>query len=275
MIADRRIPIGDAVVDALLRDGSVRCRRDLVAVAVDLLGVAGAIAKLVEASRRDRVWLRHLDARALAPLPVGRATADDSISLSIRHQVAIAVASALGGPEGPEEYWVTPSGRDGRSWLVTIHSETRPRYEVCLSPDGLELYDRSMCVTAIRALTDIGPAALAALRDASERADSKIRSAAITGLARLGDPELADRLLGLLGGTSDPVLVDAALEALGKLLAPRAIVLVEDLLGMTEDGSDIHPVWGTCRSRPGWSDAIHRILVGIGADREVAAAIDA
>jgi tetratricopeptide (TPR) repeat protein len=274
VIADRRIALGDAVVHALLRDGSVRSRRDLVAVAVDLLGAAGAIAKLVEASHRDRVWLRHFDASAIPPLP-GWKTPDDSLSVSIRHHVALVVATVLGGPEGPEEYWVTPSGRGGRSWLVAVHSDARPRYEVSLSSDGLELYDRSMCVTAIRALADIGPAALAALREASEREDPKIRSEAITGLARLGDPELAARLLGLLRAPSDPVLVDTALEALVKLRPPQAIALVEDLLGMTEDGSDFHRVWGSCRSRPGWSDAIHRVLVASGADREVAAAIDA
>src|SRR4029077_17824690 len=103
----------------------------------------------------------HLRGRRPAP-PHGLKTPDDSLSVSIRHQVALAVATVLGGPEGPEEYWVTPSG-NGRSWLVAVHSDARPRYEVSLSSDGLALYDRAMCVTAIRALADIGPAALAAL----------------------------------------------------------------------------------------------------------------
>lgn len=287
VVADRRIPIGDAVIDALLRVDADVCRRDLVVAAVDLLGAAGAIAKLVEASQRDRVFPRHLDTSAFASLPVGWETEDDNVDTSIRHQAAIAVASALGRPEKFADFAVTPSGSEGRLWLVT-HSHAVPplprglplnsfhqEYEVYLSADGLDVYDRSMRVTAIRALAEIGPPALAALREASERADPEIRSTAIAGLARLGDTELTDRLLGLLGGTSDPVLVDAALGALVTLRPLRAIELVEDLLAMTEAGSDVHPRWGACPSRSSWSLIIHWILVAIGADRQVAAVIDA
>jgi HEAT repeat protein len=275
VIAARRIPIGDMVVDALLRVGAGWCWPDLIAAAVESLGAADAVAKLVEVSQRDRVLLRRLDASAFASLPVGWETEDDSLAASIRYQVATVVASALGEFKEPGDFEVTPSGADGRSWRVTTHHGEHRQYEICLSADGLNLYDRSMHVIAIRALAEIGPSALTALRTASERADPEISSAAIAGLARLGDPQLADRLVELLRRTSDPVLVDAALKALVRIQAPQAIVLVEDLLGMTEDWTDVHPVWGACRSRPGWGDDIHRILVAIRADREVAAAIDA
>jgi hypothetical protein len=272
--ADRRIPIGDAVIDALLRVGSDRCWQDLVASAVDLLGSAGATAKLVEASHRDPVLLRHLDASAFATLPVGWETRYDSDDPSIRHQVAVAVASALGRAGNYADFEVKSSGPQGLSWWVTTHGSPRWQYEVYLSADGLDVYERWMRVTAIRALGEIGLPALAALRAASERADG-VQNTAISELARLRDPDLADRMLALLGHISDPRLVDAALEALVELRAPGAIVLLEDLLGMTGDWSDVHQVWGACPWQPGWSDAIHRILVAIGADREVAAAVDA
>ena len=271
-IAARHIGIGDAVVDALLREDAGRSRRDLVAAAVDVLGAAGAAAKLVERSQRDRVLVGHVDASAFASLPVGGET-EASVAASIRRQVALAVADALGGSS--RDLRVTPRGSAGRSWTVTTHHLIgRQQYEVVLSADGLDIHDCSMRVRAIRILPEIGPATLAVLREMSLCADPEICGAAITGLARLGDPELADRLLELLRHPSDRELVDAALEALVQLRAPQAIVLVEDLLSMTEEWSDVHPVWGACRSRPGWSDKIHRILVAIGADHEVAAAID-
>jgi tetratricopeptide (TPR) repeat protein len=271
VIAARHIAIGDAVVDALLREDAHKSVRDLVAAAVDVLGAAGAAAKLVELSQRGRVLLRHVDASTFASLPVGEA-AKDGAAASIRHQVAIAVADALG--RSSRELVVTPSGSAGRSWRVTTRHLLRQQYEVWLSADGLDIYDGSMHVRAVRILPEIGPATLTVLREMSRRADPQICSAAITGLARLGDPELVDRLLELLRHSSDRQLVDAALEALVPLRAPQAIVLVEDLLDMTEDWSDVHPVWGRCASVPGWSDKIHRILVAIGADHEVAAAID-
>jgi HEAT repeat protein len=272
--AFRRMPIGDAVVDALLRVDGERCRRDLIAALVGLLGTTGAIAKLVEASHRDCVWLRRLDPVALQSLPDGWKLEDDGDAVSIRRQVATAVAAAFGMPEEIGHFWVTPSGTGGRSWRVTVQGGAHSQWEAVLSADGLDLYDRSMRLTAIWALAEIGPQALVALREAFERADPEIHSAAIAALARLGDPELADRLLELLGRTSDLREVSAALEALVRLRPPQAIVLIEDLLGMTRGGLEVHPVWGANGMADTWSVAIHRILAAIDAGREVAAAID-
>lgn len=278
--ADQRVPLGDAIIDTLLRVG-VRSSawRDLVAAAVHLVGEASAIARLVEVSHRGRVLLRHLDASALATLPAAWETQDASDAVSIRHQVAIAVAGVLGGPEEYGELEVAPSGRDGRSWRATTHAGAGRRYEVCVTTDGLDIFDLSRGATAIRAVAEIGPQGLAALRAASDDPDPDIRNTAIEGLARLSDPELADRLLQLLRHAQDPRFVAAALTALVTLRAPQAVVLIEDLLGMTGDWSEVHPVWRARTPRigaaAGWGDVIHGVLAVIRADREVAAAIDA
>src|SRR5262249_12433405 len=148
-----------AVVDTMLRVDGRRCWPDLVVAAVDLLGHAAAIAKLVEASHRERVLPRQLDASAFATLPVRWDTEDDRVVTSIRQQVAIAVAGALGRADESRNFRVAPSGPEGRSWRVTTRSFPRRHYDVVISEHGLELYDRSMRVTAIDALAAIGPSA--------------------------------------------------------------------------------------------------------------------
>jgi tetratricopeptide (TPR) repeat protein len=262
LAAERQLPVGDVIVELILRFG----QSGLVSPLLSLSGEDAAVAKLVERSREKSYLVGSLPAALASQLTVGElpeAVNAELKRIGVQEDLRIDRTEIDGGTS----IWILrPSGWSG----------FRPLFELRASFDRLELYDCNDALRAFEALAHTtGEAALAELWRAVDNADPRIQEIAIGALAERGDPRLANRLLARLGSEKSTELIDVALDGLKRVRAPEAVALVDDLLVMTEgEFSDVHPVWGPCPHSPGWAETIHRILATLSADSEIQQALD-
>jgi tetratricopeptide (TPR) repeat protein len=266
LAAERELPVGDAIVESILRFGHDWRGNVLVSALVSQCGEQTAVSKLVERSREGCYRIATLPAELTAQLAYGELPGAVKVELKrlgVRDDLFIEKTET----EGDTSTWdLRPS-----SW-----GDFRPRYQLRASAGSLEFYDCNAASRAFAALAAIsGEASVAELWRAVELDDSQIQRIAVDVLAERGDPRLASRLLAKLRSSTSAVFIDTALSALGRLGAREAVSLVEDLL-LTSDGefSDVHPVWGPCHHSSGWAHDIHRTLVRLKADSDIQQTLD-
>lgn len=265
--AERHVPVGDVVLESLVRVDQGWGERELISALVSLCGEHTAVSRLAEASREEPWCVGNLNPE-LAP-QLKRSELSEAVKTEIERLGVSSRGLVVVGNEtdGTSLIWLlSPS-----SW-----SSYRPRYQLRVSPGRLELYDCNVAVRAFNALAEIpGEASLTALQRAVEHDDPRVRRIAIEALAKRGDQGLAARLLAHLRSATSVDFIDAALAALGVLRDREALSLMNDLLALTDgEWSDVHPVWGPCPHSPGWGDVIHRTLVRLNADSDIQQTLD-
>jgi len=260
LAAERQLPVGDVIVELILRFGE----RGLISPLVSLCGEDTAVAKLVERSREKSYFVGSLPVELAGQLDIGE------VSEPVRAEL-----KRLGVPEDLRVKGTETEG--GVSiWNLRASASTSLRFQLRASAERLELYDCHVAVRAFAAVARItGETARAELWRAVEHDDPEVQEIAIGALAEQGGPRLANQLLTRLRSSKSSVFVAAALAGLARLHAPEAIALVNDALVITEaEFSDAHPVWGPCWHIPGWAESIHRVLAALSADSEIQQALD-
>jgi hypothetical protein len=263
LAAERHLPVGDVIVELIVRFGE----GGLISPLVSLSGEHAAVAKLIERSREKSHLLGSLPTELAGQLTLEKVP--DAVNAELE-RLGLPANLYLEGtePEDGVSIWnLQPSGWSG----------FRPLFQLRASPDRLELYDCNVARRAFEALAKIeGETAHAELWRAVDNDDPEIQAIAIRALAERGDRRLlANRLLAQLRSAKSATFIDEALGGLARLHAPEAIALVNDALVITEDAfSDVHPVWGSCPHSPGWAEAIHRILATLSSDSEMQQALD-
>jgi tetratricopeptide (TPR) repeat protein len=262
LAAERRMPVGDIVVESIVRFDHPGWTKDSrISALVSLYGANAAVSNLAERSREKCYCIAKLPAQLTAQLAVGELSKDVKAELKrldVPGELSIREIETQAGTE----IWALRSS----TW-----SGSEPLFQLRASAGHLELYDCNLASRASRAMAAVmEEASLAELWREFERGDPAIEKMAVLTLADRGHPRLADRLMAQLGSSPSADFVITAVEALGTLQAPQAVSLVNDLLVISEgEHSDTHPVWGPCRQSSGWADMIHRTLVKLNADADM------
>jgi tetratricopeptide (TPR) repeat protein len=262
VIAERQIPVGDAILESLLRFDA---EPELVSALVSLWGESVAVSKLAERSRERCRFLGILSSELTAQLTTGdlpELARAEFRRLGVEGEGLRVVGKPINGT------WVV-SPSSGKAYI--------PVYEIRSAPPNLELYDCNVAVRAFLVLAEIpGHATSAELRRALDVNDSNVQRIAVGFLVARRDHGLARRLISRLQSGASTKFVDEALAALPELKDIEALSLLRDLLIMTTDeGSDVHPVWGASTHYGTWSFYIHRILVQLNVDAEVQQRLEA
>jgi tetratricopeptide (TPR) repeat protein len=264
--AQRKLAVTDILLESILTSDHSRIQVEFIAALLALQGTSATVAALVQESGESFRRVAVLPPE-LTPAPTASELPKSVMAAIDRLQPDSGDLSIVKRKvEGDVVVWsLSPS-----SW-----GTYRPLYELRVSPDGLEFRDCNIGARAVDILGQIdGDDSLIALRHAVEHGDPRVESLAVRALGRRRDPDLAGRLLARLRGDVSSDSVDAALEAFAMLGSRDALSLMQHLLVMTPgQWSDHHPVWGECPRSPGWSEAIHRVLVGLDADDEVRRAL--
>lgn len=257
----RRIPVGDAIVETILRMDAGWETAELVGALVGLYGEEGAVATLRERAKKPCVLVGTLTPDVGAALQ----TDPESSQLSPAFKAAITHL----GVSDDLRLRDAGAGDEGRVWM--FEGRRASRYMVLARAEQWELHDCNIRSRALAAIAEIaGEAALSELRSAVLHSEPETQVVAIRALSRRGDETLGPMLLSKLRTETARDVVSAALSVLAQLRIPAAFQLLEDLLSMTaDDFSDVHPVWGPSRSQPGWGDQIHSIMTALECDEDV------
>lgn len=264
--AERSIPVGDVILESLLRVDRTWDWEELISALVLLWGEPTAVSKLVEGSRETRWYLGNLSPELTPQLKLGELS--KAVKAEIE-RIGVIIDLTIVGNEadgGASTWLLSPP-----SWGLF-----RPLYRLRASPEGLELFDCNVPFRAFEALAQIpGEASFTELRHAVEHDDPNVRLLAIRTLAERGDQSLAATLIAQLSSATSDDFIWAALDALGRLRAHEAVCLVDHLLMTTEgEFSDVHPIWGPSQHSPGWAESIHKTLLDLDADDEIQQALD-
>jgi tetratricopeptide (TPR) repeat protein len=267
VVAQRRVPIGDVILQQLLRRDIGWGWRELITAVVSLWGRGTAVSKLGEQLHERCHYVGQLSAELTAQLKPGKlssATQAELKRLGVRSEDMSVEEVKTDG--GTSIWLLSPS-----SW-----SGYRPRYELRGSRSSLELYDCNGPYRASGAIAKIlGEASLAELQHAVQDENPKVRQIAIEALASRNDQGLGPKLIAQLNSKTTNDFVHTALEALGDLQTREAVSLAKDLFVITDDElCDVHPLWGPSNQNRRWSDSIHRTLVRLNTDGPILQILD-
>jgi tetratricopeptide (TPR) repeat protein len=257
--AQHQIPLGDAILESLLRRDQDLSEDDLIAALVSLWGEDVAVFKLMEGSK-ERRWCVAVLNSALTP----PRTAGMPLSQRLKEEIRRA-----GVTNRDLRVWSFTGGETSK-WLLEPSSWGlyQPLYQLVDSVDGLELEDCNMEPRAFAAIAKIpGEASLVELQGAVEHGDFRVLRMAIDALVERGDQGLAGRLLAQLRFATSPDFIQAALSALRQLRPREALALVNDLLGIRI--GEFSKPW-----QMGWDEGIHKVLVALNADSEIQEILD-
>ena len=265
LAAERQAPVGDVILESILRFDGDLSQVELISALVSLWDEQTAVSRLVEGSR-EKCWC------------VGSLNPDLVFQLGLG-ELSEAVKAEIERLGGRGNLQIRGSESDGGTSIWTLApswDSSQSLYQLRVSPARLEFYDCNVARRAFNALTVLpGYASLTVLQRAVEHDDPNVRTLAIRELAKRGDQGLAARLLAQLRSTTSADFIDEALDALGVLRGREALSLMNDLLVITDgEGSDVHPVWGPCPHSRGWGNAIHRTLVRLNADSDIQQTLD-